>query len=65
MRDSRMGADTMIWLATAPELKDYKTPQLWFDRRPHTCDVLPGTKSKPEELQRLKNWTTATLSPFV
>ncbi len=64
MRDSRMGADTMIWLATAPELQAYKEPQLWFDRRPHTFDVLPNTKSNPNEIQQLKNWTTAALAQF-
>jgi len=65
MRDGRMGADTIIWLASAPELQAYKTPQLWFDRRPHAFDVLPSTKSKPNEIQQLKMWTEATLKQFL
>jgi dehydrogenase/reductase SDR family protein 12 len=64
MRDSRMGADTMIWLATAPELKDYQEPQLWFDRHPHTYDVLPNTKASASERQQLERWTEETLSRF-
>ena len=64
-RDGRMGADTIIWLASAPELQAYKTPQLWFDRRPHAFDVLPSTKSKPNEIQQLKMWTEATLKQFL
>jgi dehydrogenase/reductase SDR family member 12 len=64
MRDSRMGADTIVWLATAPELDGYTAPQLWFDRHPHTSDVLPGTKSSLAELQWLKNWTATTLAQY-
>ncbi|MBQ0797498.1 SDR family NAD(P)-dependent oxidoreductase [Zhongshania sp.] len=64
MRDGRMGADTMIWLATAPELSRSDRAELWFDRQPHTCDVLPGTKSSAAEIQQLRNWTLATLSRF-
>ncbi|MEX1663959.1 SDR family NAD(P)-dependent oxidoreductase [Zhongshania arctica] len=64
MRDGRMGADTMIWLATAPELKDYQEPQLWFDRHPHAYDVLPNTKASASERQQLERWTQQTLSPF-
>ena len=64
MRDGRMGADTMIWLATAPELSRSDRAELWFDRQPHTCDVLPGTKSSTAEIQQLRNWTLATLSRF-
>ena len=64
MRDSRMGADTIVWLASAPELRRYSATQLWFDRHPHTSDVLPGTKSTPAELQWLKNWTSTVLAQY-
>jgi NAD(P)-dependent dehydrogenase (short-subunit alcohol dehydrogenase family) len=48
LRDSRMGADTMIWLATAQAVKNH-SGQFWFDRKPRPTVLLPGTRpSAPE-----------------
>ena len=42
LRDARMGADTMVWLASAAEVAG-QTGKFWFDRQQHTTSVLPGT----------------------
>lgn len=49
LRDARMGADTMAWLASHPELGPGRSGQLWFDRALHAEAVLPGTA--PSESQ--------------
>ncbi|CAA0106414.1 Fatty acyl-CoA reductase [Zhongshania aliphaticivorans] len=64
MRDSRMGADTIIWLASTPGLRPSNEPQLWFDRHPHRCDILPKTKASTAVQQQLIHWTTETLAQY-
>jgi hypothetical protein len=65
LRDSRMGADTMIWLASATELEDYKDTHLWFDRRIHTDTVLPGTASSGKDAEALCQWCDDTLAKYL
>tara|TARA_R110001583_G_scaffold1311_3_gene10720 strand:- start:1091 stop:2530 length:1440 start_codon:yes stop_codon:yes gene_type:complete len=65
LRDSRMGADTMIWLASATELEDYKDTHLWFDRRIHTDTVLPGTASSEKDAEALCQWCDDTLAKYL
>ena len=52
LRTEDQGADTVVWLAVAPELRE--TGKCYFDRAPrkkHKC--LSGTKSKKEDLEKL------------
>jgi dehydrogenase/reductase SDR family member 12 len=55
LRDARMGADTMVWLAssTAPLAQSGK---FWFDRQPCPTAVLPGTDVTPTQLAGLLDW---------
>ncbi len=43
LRTPEQGADSLVWLAAAPEAAA-STGQLWLDRRPRPFDRLPGTK---------------------
>ena len=58
LRDSRMGADTMVWLATAPATAG-GSGQFWFDRLPRPTAVLPGTAVTPAQQQALLAWLAA------
>ena len=52
LRDSRMGADTIVWLASAQsEVVD--TGYFWLDRTPQPVDVLPNTAVTPREAKHL------------
>jgi NAD(P)-dependent dehydrogenase (short-subunit alcohol dehydrogenase family) len=42
LRDARMGADTVVWLATSP-CAGGSTGKFWFDRKVRPTEVLPGT----------------------
>jgi len=42
LRDARMAADTIVWLASARAVA-CESGRFWFDRRPHPTDVLPRT----------------------
>ncbi|MFT5574783.1 MAG: dehydrogenase/reductase SDR family protein 12 [Bermanella sp.] len=53
LRDARMGADTMVWLAAATEVAGH-TGQFWFDRQRHCTSVLPGTAVLPYEALELQ-----------
>lgn len=52
LRDADEGADTITWLAAAPEAGAV-TGGFWLDREPHRTHVLPGTNPTPEESRRL------------
>ncbi|MEX1667847.1 SDR family NAD(P)-dependent oxidoreductase [Zhongshania guokunii] len=62
LRDSRMGADTMVWLAAAPEISSAPSGQLWFDRRAHTDAVLPNTACSEQDRQKLRDWSDEILT---
>ena len=55
LRTPEQGADTIVWLAAAPEAAR-STGRLWLDRRPRTLDRLPGTRVSPKDARRL--WET-------
>lgn len=55
LRDSRMGADTMVWLASAHAVR-HETGRFWFDRKPRPTAVLPGTKVTPAQRDQLVGW---------
>ena len=52
LRTPAQGADTMIWLAAAPEAAR-STGRLWLDRRPRSVDRLPWTRVSPDDARRL------------
>ena len=52
LRTPEQGADTIVWLAAAPEAAR-STGCLWLDRRPRKLDRLPGTRVSAEDARRL------------
>lgn len=52
LRDADEGADTITWLAAAPEAGEV-TGGFWLDREPHRTHVLPSTNPTAEERRRL------------
>ncbi len=52
LRSPEEGADTMVWLAAAPEAA-LCTGKFWLDRQPRKTHVLPGTKEAPGERRAL------------
>ncbi|HEX4895110.1 MAG TPA: SDR family NAD(P)-dependent oxidoreductase, partial [Solimonas sp.] len=51
LRDARMGADTVVWLATADPAW-LGSGGFWFDRRPQPLDVLPATRVDARDSQQ-------------
>lgn len=60
LRDSRMGADTMVWLATASAAQE-SNGHFWFDRKAQPTAVLPGTAHSAEEREDLRVWLNRQL----
>ena len=52
LRTPAQGADTIVWLAAAPEAGKV-SGKFWLDRQPHITTVLPGTKVTEDQRQRL------------
>jgi dehydrogenase/reductase SDR family member 12 len=52
LRDAHQGADTVVWLATAPALQS-PTGGFWHDRTPRPEHLFPWTRESPEERERL------------
>jgi len=52
LRSAEQGADTVTWLAAAPEAAKV-SGVFWLDREPHTTHVFPGTDPSPQERQQL------------
>ena len=46
LRNERQGADTIVWLATAPA-SEIPTGLFWHDRRPRATHRLPTTRESP------------------
>jgi NAD(P)-dependent dehydrogenase (short-subunit alcohol dehydrogenase family) len=62
LRDADQGADTVVWLATAPEPAT-RSGLFWHDREPRPLHRVPWTKETPAERQRL--WDAcASLADF-
>jgi dehydrogenase/reductase SDR family member 12 len=55
LRDARMGADTMVWLASSPAPLPH-SGLFWFDRRPRPTAMLPGTAVTLAQRQALLAW---------
>ena len=52
LRTPEQGADTIVWLAAAPEAGEV-SGKFWLDREPHTTAVLPGTRSSAAQRREL------------
>jgi NAD(P)-dependent dehydrogenase (short-subunit alcohol dehydrogenase family) len=52
LRDEHQGADTIVWLATAPA-DEVPEGRLWHDRRPRPTHRLPGTRESQEDRRAL------------
>jgi NAD(P)-dependent dehydrogenase (short-subunit alcohol dehydrogenase family) len=52
LRDAGQGADTIVWLATAPE-PGSTSGLFWHDREPRRLHRVPWTKETPADRQRL------------
>ncbi|MEP7182465.1 MAG: SDR family NAD(P)-dependent oxidoreductase [Betaproteobacteria bacterium] len=57
LRTAEQGADTITWLAAAPEVAQV-SGWFWLDREPHITHVFPGTEGSPEERRQL--WAALT-----
>ena len=55
LRDTRMGADTAVWLGAARRAGALNGAFV-FDRTPRPTALLPGTAVKPSEAQSLYGW---------
>lgn len=55
----------MVWLASAPELANYRQTKLWFDRHVHTDAVLPGTRSTKSDIEKLRQWSNDALFKYL
>ena len=58
LRSPEQGADTMAWLAAAPEARA-SNGAFWLDRRPRATTVFPWTRAPEGEAERLWNWCVA------
>ncbi len=58
LRDSRMGADTIAWLATTAALAGH-SGEFWFDRKPRPTAVVPGTAVDARQRAELVTWLEA------
>ncbi len=52
LRTAEQGADTITWLAAAPEAARV-SGVFWLDREPHVTNVFPGTDASAPERQQL------------
>ena len=56
LRSPAEGADTLVWLAAAPEA-GARSGGLFLDRRPRPFDRFPGTRLSPADRRRLWEWS--------
>lgn len=63
LRDSQMGADTMVWLASTSTT--LPSGQLWFDRQAVPTDVLAKTRITPEQWQQLQAFAAQHCRPLM
>lgn len=55
LRDSRMGADTIVWLASA-KAASKQSGQLWFDRQSVPTVLFSKTRSSEADVEALVEW---------
>jgi dehydrogenase/reductase SDR family member 12 len=61
LRDPRMGADTMVWLASSQAPLGH-SGQFWFDRQSRPTALLPGTAVSPAQRSELLKWLDKSVS---
>jgi dehydrogenase/reductase SDR family protein 12 len=54
LRTPEQGADTIVWLAAAPEAGEV-TGKFWLDREPHLSAIFPGTRGTRRQRAALLN----------
>lgn len=64
LRSPADGADTMVWLAAAPEAAR-TTGRLWQDRRPRGTHYLPWQSDDPGARQRLWDTCVQAAAPYL
>jgi GTPase Era involved in 16S rRNA processing len=52
LRTPAQGADTIVWLASAPEALE-SNGAFWLDRRRRMTTPLPWTRTRPDDANRL------------
>lgn len=52
LRTPEQGADTIVWLASAPEAGRV-SGKFWLDREPHLSAILPGTAGTADQRKKL------------
>lgn len=52
LRDTVQGADTIVWLAAAPEPLTCNG-EFWLDRQIHTSEIIKGTETAPAKREQL------------
>ena len=63
LRSPEDGADTICWLATAPEATE-TSGRFWLDRRPRSVVRIPGTRAATTESSRLWTWAIQQAEAF-
>jgi dehydrogenase/reductase SDR family protein 12 len=53
LRSPQQGADTIVWLAAAPEAAA-SSGKFCLDREPHLSAIFPGTAGSPDERRQLR-----------
>jgi NAD(P)-dependent dehydrogenase (short-subunit alcohol dehydrogenase family)/uncharacterized protein YndB with AHSA1/START domain len=54
LRSPKQGADTIVWLAAAPEATEV-SGKFWLDREPHLSAIFPGTAGSPDDRRQLRS----------
>ncbi|MEE4377884.1 MAG: SDR family NAD(P)-dependent oxidoreductase [Candidatus Competibacteraceae bacterium] len=54
LRTPEQGADTIVWLAAAPEVASV-SGRFWLDREPHITSVIPGTGGSRKQAHQLRD----------
>lgn len=60
LRTPDQGADTMVWLALAPDLGDAPNGSFWLDRAPRRIHRLPSTRRSDTPERREELWDLVT-----
>jgi NAD(P)-dependent dehydrogenase (short-subunit alcohol dehydrogenase family)/carbon monoxide dehydrogenase subunit G len=63
LRDSQMGADTMVWLASASA--QLPSGKLWFDRQQVPTEVIAKTRVTEKQWQRLQAFVAEHCAPLL
>lgn len=65
LRDARMGADTIAWLASHPVIDDSRYQgSFWFDRAPRPDALLPNTAVRAPRLEKLESEVLRRIGPL-